>query len=88
MSQGGPGFPFSTETLEGDKIGCIYSVMIKMADLTNKRGTTEDRRQNYRGNNPQSVKLSNLRFSVKVSPVWVLLGECAKTIIFDTIWRH
>ena len=37
-----------TETLEGDKIGCIYSVMIKMADLTNKRGTTEDRRQNYR----------------------------------------
>ena len=31
----GPGFLFGTETLEGDKIGCIYSVMIKMADLTN-----------------------------------------------------
>ena len=31
----GPGFPFSTETLEGDKSGCIYPVMIKMADLTN-----------------------------------------------------
>ena len=24
-----------TETLEGDKIGCIYSVMIKMATTTN-----------------------------------------------------
>ena len=56
-----------------------------MADLTNKRGTIEDRRQKYGGNNPQSVKLSNLRFSVKVSPAWVLLGQCAKTISFDTI---
>ena len=52
----GPGFPFSTETLEGDKIGCIYSVMIKMADLTNRCGTKQDRGQNYRENNPQSVK--------------------------------
>ena len=31
----GPGFPFRPETLDGNKNGCIYSVMIKMADLTN-----------------------------------------------------
>ena len=61
----GQGFLFSTETLEGDKIGCIYSVTIKMADSTNIHGTTKDRRrQNYTKNNP---KLSNLKFSVKVS---------------------
>ena len=48
-----------TETLEGDKIGCIYSVMIKMATTTNVQETTEDRRQNYRENNPQAVKVSN-----------------------------
>ena len=59
--------------------------MIKMADLTNKHGTTEDRRQNYRAYNPQSVKFSNLRFYVKVSPVWVLLGQCAKTIFLTLI---
>ena len=47
----GPGFLFSTETLQGDKIGYIYSVMIKMADSTNVHGTTEDRgRQNYMKN--------------------------------------
>lgn len=34
-----------TETLEGDKIGCIYSVMIKMATTTNVQETTEDRRR-------------------------------------------
>ena len=57
-----------TETLEGDKIGCIYSVMIKMATTTNVQETTEDRRrQNYRKSNPKSVQLSNLKFSAKVS---------------------
>ena len=61
-------FLLSTETLEGDKIGCIYSVMIKMATTTNVQETTEDRRrQNYRKNNPKSVQLSNLKFSAKVS---------------------
>ena len=50
-----------TETLEGDKIGCIYSVMIKMATTTNVQETTEDRRrQKYRKNNPKLVQLSNL----------------------------
>ena len=34
-----------TETLEGDKISCIYSVMIKMATTTNVQETTEDRRR-------------------------------------------
>ena len=38
-------FLLSTETLEGDKIGCIYSVMIKMATTTNVQETTEDRRR-------------------------------------------
>jgi len=57
-----------TETLEGDKIGCIYSVMIKMATTTNVQETTEDRRrQKYRKNNPKLVQLSNLKFSAKVS---------------------
>ena len=37
----GQGFLFSTEKLEGDNIGCISSVMIKMADSTNVHGTTE-----------------------------------------------
>ena len=47
-------FLLSTETLEGDKIGCIYSVMIKMATTTNVQETTEDRRiQKYRKNNPK-----------------------------------
>ena len=42
-------FLLSTGTLEGDKIGCIYSVMIKMATTTNVQETTEDRRrQKYR----------------------------------------
>ena len=50
-----------TETLEGDKIGCIYSVMIKMATTTNVQETIEDRRrQKYRKNNPKLVQLSNL----------------------------
>ena len=50
-----------TDTLEGDKIGCIYSVMIKMATTTNVQETTEDRRrQKYRKNNPKLVQLSNL----------------------------
>ena len=54
-------FLLSTETLEGDKIGCIYSVMIKMATTTNVQETTEDRRrQKYRKNNPKLVQLSNL----------------------------
>ena len=57
-----------TETLEGDKIGCIYSVMIKMATTTNVQETTEDRRrQKYRKNNPKLVQLSNFKFSAKVS---------------------
>ena len=57
-----------TETLEGDKIGCIYSVMIKMATTTNVQETTEDRRrQKYRKNNSKLVQLSNLKFSAKVS---------------------
>ena len=61
-------FLLSTETLEGDKIGCIYSVMIKMATTTNVQETTEDRRrQKYRKNNPKLVQLSNLKFSAKVS---------------------
>ena len=38
-----------TETLEGDKIGCIYSVMIKMATTTNVQETTEDRRRQKDG---------------------------------------
>ena len=55
-------FLLSTETLEGDKIGCIYSVMIKMATTTNVQETTEDRRrQKYRKNNPKLVQLSNIR---------------------------
>ena len=59
-------FLLSTETLEGDKIGCIYSVMIKMATTTNVQETTEDRRrQKYRKNNPKLVQLSNLKFSAK-----------------------
>ena len=61
-------FLLSTETLEGDKIGCIYSVMITMATTTNVQETTEDRRrQKYRKNNPKLVQLSNLKFSAKVS---------------------
>ena len=61
-------FLLSTETLEGDKIGCIYSVMIKMATTTNVQETTEDRRrQKYRKNNPKLVQLSNFKFSAKVS---------------------
>ena len=57
-----------TETLEGDKIGCLYSVMIKMATTTNVQETTEDRRgQKYRKNNPKLVQLSNFKFSAKVS---------------------
>ena len=57
-----------TETLEGDKIGCIYSVMIKMATTTNVQETTEDRRrQKYRKNNPKLVQLSNFKFTAKVS---------------------
>ena len=61
-------FLLSTETLEGDKIGCIYSVMIKMATTTNVQETTEDRRrQKYRKNSPKLVQLSNLKSSAKVS---------------------
>ena len=65
-----------TETLEGDKIGCIYSVMIKMATTTNVQETTEDRRrQKYRKNNPKLVQLSNFKFSAKVKQVQKLLPK-------------
>ena len=65
-------FLLSTGTLEGDKIGCIYSVMIKMATTTNVQVTTEDRRrQKYRKNNPKLVQLSNLKFLAKVWMIWM-----------------
>ena len=65
-----------TETLEGDKIGCIYSVMIKMATTTNVQETTEDRRrQKYRKNNPKLVQLSNFKFENSYKQVLIKLGR-------------
>ena len=82
-------FLLSTGTLEGDKIGCIYSVMIKMATTTNVQETTEDRRrQKYRKNNPKLVQLSNFKFSAKVSrkrqvDTWKIDGRILKKNLPD-----